>query len=106
MRHLSRNQENFHIVRIGDFAFTVVGTKKRPRGRGGRKDPCPARVPPMLWSGRCGRAARQFPLIPGWASKPMTHSSGGGHGAAQPESLGLLSKALGMREERFPHWQE
>ena len=41
---------------------TAVGTK---RGRG--KDPQPARVPPILWSVRHGRAANYLPLIPGWA---------------------------------------
>jgi hypothetical protein len=40
---------------------------------GGREDsPCLARVPPMLWAGGHGRAARCFPLSPGWASKPLT----------------------------------
>ena len=34
--------------------------------------PCLARVPAMLWAGRCRRAARRFPLGPGWASKPLT----------------------------------
>ena len=34
--------------------------------------PRPARVSPMLWAGICGRAARGFPLGPGWASKPLT----------------------------------
>jgi hypothetical protein len=62
-----------------------MGTKKGPWGRQ-RKNPCPARIPPMLWSAGCGRAARLFPLNPGWASKPLTHSSGVGQGAAQPWS--------------------
>ena len=35
---------------------------------------------PMLWTGRCGRAARHFPLSPGWASKPLTHSTEDEHG--------------------------
>jgi hypothetical protein len=49
-----------------------VGTKVG-RGRRGREDsPCLARVPPMLWAGGCGRAARCSPLGPGWASKPLT----------------------------------
>jgi hypothetical protein len=54
-----------------------VGTKKGPGGRRGRKDSsCLARLPPMLWAGRCGRAARCFPLCPGWASKPMIPLNG------------------------------
>jgi hypothetical protein len=41
--------------------------------RGVREDsPCPGRVPLMLWAGRHGRAARHFPLGPGWASKTLT----------------------------------
>jgi hypothetical protein len=39
-----------------------------------------ARVPPMLWAGRRGRAVRRFPLGPGWASKPLTPLDGGGGG--------------------------
>ena len=46
---------------------------------GGRKDsPRLARVPPMQWAGRRGRAARygraaeHFPLSSGWASKLLT----------------------------------
>jgi hypothetical protein len=26
----------------------------------------------MLWAGRCRKAAKRFPLGPGWASKPLT----------------------------------
>ena len=45
-----------------------VGTK-RGRGRREREDsPRLARVPPMLWAVGCRRAARCFPLGPGWAS--------------------------------------
>jgi hypothetical protein len=51
------------------------------RGRGGREDsPHPARVPPMLWAGRHGRAATRFPLGPG--SKPLTPLDVGGQEAA------------------------
>ena len=60
----------------------TVGTKKGPRGRGRREDPRPARVPPMLWTGGLEKAARLFPLSPRWASKPLTHLTGGGQGAA------------------------
>ena len=68
----------------------------------------PTRVFPILWSVRHGRAAIHFPLSPGWAFKPLTHSSGGGQGATlsgNPEAtllkpLGLWER--GMRKERFP----
>jgi hypothetical protein len=40
-------------------------------------NPLLARVPPMLWAGRCRRAARCFPLAPRWASKPLTPLDGG-----------------------------
>jgi hypothetical protein len=56
----------------------LVWEIKGVRGRGGREDtPCPARVPPMLWAGRCGRAVRHFPLSPGWAFKTLTPLDGG-----------------------------
>jgi hypothetical protein len=91
------------------FLFLNVGTKKRALGKRGRKDPCSARVPPMLWSGRRGKAATGFPLSPGWSSSDPLF--GGRQGAAQPGSAGLLSKAPGlwerrMREQRFIHQQE
>jgi hypothetical protein len=41
------------------------------------RSPCPARVPPVLWAGGCRRAARHFPLGPGWASKPLIPLNGG-----------------------------
>jgi hypothetical protein len=48
------------------------------RGRRGREDnPCLARVLPMLWAGRIGRASC-FPLGPGWTSKPLTPLDGAG----------------------------
>jgi hypothetical protein len=46
--------------------------------------PPPARVL-VLWVGRCGRTAGHFPCSPRWASgcvKPLTHTMGGGQGAA------------------------
>jgi hypothetical protein len=51
-----------------------VGTKKvKGEGVGGKEDrPHLARVPPMLWAGGCGRAARRFPLDPRWTSKLLT----------------------------------
>jgi hypothetical protein len=42
----------------------------------------------MHWTGRHRKAARSFPLSPGWASKPLTHSTGSGQGAAQPGGPG------------------
>ena len=43
----------------------------------------------MLWSGGHGRAARHFPLSPGWASKPLTPLSRGGVGqGAAPDTRG------------------
>jgi hypothetical protein len=53
------------------------------RGRRGREEsPLPARVVPMLWAGRCGRAARWFPFGPGWASKLLTPINGDVQGSA------------------------
>jgi hypothetical protein len=90
-------------------AEPLLGTKKGgPAEEREGEDPHPARVPPMLCSVRHGRAAIHFPLIPGWASKPLTHSSEGGQGAALPGSPGAtLLKPPGlsereMREESFP----
>ena len=67
------------------------------------------RVPPMLWAGRHRRAARRFPLSPRWASKPLTHSTGGEQGVAQlggPRATPCSPGVIGEREERFPHQQE
>ena len=71
-------------------------------GKRGRKDPRPTRVSLMLWSDERGRAATRFPLSPGWASKPLTHSLGVGQGAAQPGSPGTTPcspRVMGEREE-------
>ena len=84
------------------------GTKKGTLGKRGKGK---THTPPelcILWSVRHGRAAIYLPLIPGWAFKPLTHSSGGGQGAALPgdpratllKPPGLWER--GMREERFP----
>jgi hypothetical protein len=77
-----------------------VGTNRGPGERGGREDPCPTRIPPMLWTGRHGRAARHFPLSPGWASKPLTHFTEGGQGAAQPGDPRATPCSSGVMEER------
>jgi hypothetical protein len=66
------------------LASGLLGTKTGALGKRGRKDPHPARVLPVLWSVRHGRAAIDFPLIPGWAFKPLIHSSGSGQGVALP----------------------
>ena len=81
--------------------------KGGPGEEGGRKNPHPARVLPILWSVRHGRAAVYLSLIPGWASKSLTHSSGVGKG--QPY-LGFLElfcsshRGYGREEwgKRFP----
>jgi hypothetical protein len=56
----------------------------------------------MLWTGECGRAARCFPLSPGWASKPLTHSTEGGgeQGEAQPGGPGATPYSPGVKGER------
>jgi hypothetical protein len=65
------------------FPPNVLGTKKGgPGKKRGENSPHLARVPPMLWAGRCRRASRHFPLSHGWASKPLTHSVGDEQGAA------------------------
>jgi hypothetical protein len=49
-------------------SHSVGNLKKGALGKRGKgKDPHPARVPPILWSVRHGRAANYLPLIPGWA---------------------------------------
>ena len=85
----------------------LLGTKMGSQGKEWEgEDPHPNRVPPMLWSVRPGRAAIYLPLIPGWASKPLTHSSGfgkgqavlcGNSGATLLKPPGLWER--GMREE-------
>ena len=85
----------------------LLGTKKGAQGKEWEgEDPHPNRVPPMLLSVRCGRVAIYLPLIPGWASKPLTHSSGCGKGQAVlpgiPGATLLKPPGLwerGMREE-------
>jgi hypothetical protein len=42
----------------------IVGTKRGQGKEGGGRSPCLARVPPVLWAGGHGRAARRFPLGP------------------------------------------
>ena len=81
-------QAHFSLVQLAivlpyHYFLSPVGTKRGHRGkRGGEDSQCPARVPPILWAGRRGRAARRFPLSPRWASKPLTPLNGGGQGAA------------------------
>jgi hypothetical protein len=78
-----------------------VWEQKGGWGRGGREDsPHPARVPPMLWAGRCGKAARQFPLIPERASKPLTPLHRGWiRGSPQPEALERHTVVAGYGRE-------
>ena len=89
------------------------GNQKGARGRVGREDsPLLARVPPMLWAGRCGRTARRFPLGPGWASKPLAPLNWGGQGAApglgEPWGNTLSPRGYGERglRERDSHTGE
>jgi hypothetical protein len=86
--------------------FCVENQKRGAQGKRGEENPHPARVLPILWSVRHWRAANYLLLIPGWAFKPLTCSSGGGQGAALSGNPGAtLLKGLwerGMREERFP----
>jgi hypothetical protein len=80
----------------------LIGTKTGPRKRGGSENSCPARVPLMPWTGRHGRAARHFPFSPGWASKALTHLTGDGQWATQPEGTGATPcspPVMGEREE-------
>lgn len=78
----------------------IVGTKKGPWGKRGRKVPHPTRVPLMLWADERGRASICFPLNPRWASKTLTYSLGVDKGAAQPGSPGAtFLKQQGYRRE-------
>jgi hypothetical protein len=78
--------EYYSAIKTNDFMLRIK--KGGPGEESEREDPHPARVPPILWSVRHGRADIHFPLNPGWASKPLTHSSGGGKGAALHGSTG------------------
>jgi hypothetical protein len=69
---------------ITDVSITNRTKKMCPGKEGGGEDPHPTRDPPILWSVRHGRAAIYLQLIPGWAPKPLTHSSGDGQGATLP----------------------
>jgi hypothetical protein len=53
---------------------------------GGGKSPGPARAP-VLWAGKRRRAARCFPLSPGWASKPLIPLYGMGWGFDKGQPL-------------------
>jgi hypothetical protein len=80
------------------FILFMSGTKRGGPGEEGEgEDPYPARVPPVLWSVRHGRAAIYLPLITRWASKPLTHSFGGGVERGSPtwEPQATLLKPLG-----------
>jgi hypothetical protein len=60
--------------------WVCLELKRELRGRCVEGEPHSARVLPILWSVRHGRGAIHFPFIPGWASKPLTHSMGGAKG--------------------------
>jgi hypothetical protein len=53
----------YRIHRI--FILIYFGNKKGGPGEEGKTET--ARVLPILWAVRYGRAAIQFPFIPGWA---------------------------------------
>ena len=83
------------------------------RERWGREDsPHPSRVPPMVWAGGHGRAARRFPLSPGWASKPLTPldrgMDKGQPPTGDPGATPCSSRVMGERaeEERFTRKRE
>ena len=79
---------------------------KRARSgeEGEGEDQHSARVPPILWSVRRGRTAVYLPLIPGWASEPLTHSSGGWQGGSPTwESRIALLKPPGLWERGSQH---
>jgi hypothetical protein len=76
------------------------------RGRRGREDsPYWARVPPNLWAGGHGRAARRFLHGPMWTSKPLTTLNGeGGVDKGHPLIPGLPAQhpvAPGLWEKGF-----
>ena len=88
------------------FLTSLLWELKGAGERVGSEDsPCQARVPPMLWAGRCGMAARSFPLSPGLggASKPLdgTWTRGGprhqGTPGLHPVAPGLWEKGLRKR---------
>ena len=81
-----------------------MGTKKGPLGRGGKEK---THTLPEFYlfsglSGVGGLLSIYLPLISGWAFKPLTHSLGGGQGAALPGIPGatLLTRVMGERDER------
>jgi hypothetical protein len=44
---------------LGGYSFVGLWEEGK-KGEG--ETPCPARVPPVLWAGGCGRTAGHFPL--------------------------------------------
>jgi hypothetical protein len=66
----------------------------------------------MLWAGRRRRAARRFPLDPGWASKLLTPLNGGvdkgqplipeGRGRKVPTQVRVLTLVLAGAQEGHP----
>jgi hypothetical protein len=73
------------------LSIVILGTKKGAQGKRGKGNPHPTRVLPILWFVRSGRAAIYLPLIPRWAFKPLTHSSGDSQGAALPGNPGAAT---------------
>jgi hypothetical protein len=80
----------------------LLPTKKEALGKGGRKNPHPARVLPIIWSVRRGRPALDFPL---------NRESESGKGTALPRNPGAtLLKPPGLQErgmrEEVPNTDE
>ena len=95
-----------------DPCWELKGCYRGMNEWGGKECPHLARVPPVLWAGGHGRAARHFPLGPGWASKPLTPLDGGwtrgspqnqGAPGRHPVAPGLQERGL---RERGSHADE
>ena len=89
-----------------ELYYRKAGGKRESRREGEGEDPHTTRVLLILSSVRRGRTAIHLPLMPGWASKLLNYSLGGGRwwqvlpgipGATLLKPLGLWER--GMREE-------
>jgi hypothetical protein len=89
------------LMNLNIFLIVLCEDKREPGEEGGENSPCPARVPPMLWAGRCTRAARCFllqasvQLDEGWTRGSLCLGAPGSY----PVAPGLWER--GIREERF-----
>jgi hypothetical protein len=99
-------KNNFFYISFG--ARVCVGTKKGaqqgmpwerrgPQGMPwGRGRPCQS----FIYSLVCQVWESCYLLIPGWAFKPLTHSSGVARGSLTWDSWSYFAKAMGVMEER------